>query len=105
VFRRNTKVGLFWEIYGTAPADSTLPISLTISPLETGRFRAALGALRIAPKVTPLNIRWQENGATGMLSARSVMLDLSLVPPGKYEVKLEVGATKVASATKVIRIR
>jgi hypothetical protein len=96
---------LFWEIYGRAPADSTLPVSLTISPLETGRLRAALGVLRMAPKPTPLNIRWQENAAAGMLSARAVMLDLSLVPPGKYEVKLEVGATTAATTSKVIRVR
>jgi hypothetical protein len=105
VFRRDAKVGLFWEIYGTAPADSTLPISLTISPVETGRLRAALGVLRMAPKPTPLNIRWQENAAAGLLSARAVMLDLSLVPPGKYEVKLEVGATTAATTSKVIRVR
>lgn len=105
VFRRNTKVGLFWELYGNAPTDSALPISLTISPLETGLLRSALGALRIAPKATPLNIRWQENGAAGVLSARSLLLDLSLVPPGKYEVKLEVGAVQVARASKVIQVR
>jgi hypothetical protein len=105
VFRRNAQVGLFWEIYGKAPADSALPISLTISPLETGRLRSALGALRIAPKPTPLKIQWQENGASGVLSARSLLLDLSLVPPGKYEVKLEVGATPIARTSKVIRIR
>lgn len=105
VFPRNAKVGLFWELYGQAAADSTLPISLTISPLETGLLRSALGALRIAPKPTPLNIRWQENGASGVLSARSLLLDLSLLPAGKYEVKLEVGTTQIASARRVIRIR
>ena len=105
VFPRNTKVGLFWELYGRAAADSTLPISLTISPIETGLLRSALGALRIAPRPTPLNIRWQENGASGVLSARSLLLDLSLLPPGKYEVALEVGAAQKTSARKVIRIR
>lgn len=105
VLPRTTKVGLFWELYGEAAADSTLPISLTISPLETGLLRSALGALRIAPRPTPLNIRWQENGASGVLSARSLLLDLSLLPAGKYEVKLEVGAAPGAVARKVIRIR
>ena len=105
VFPRNTKVGLFWELYGQAPADSTLPISLTISPLETGLLRSALGALRIAPKATPLNIRWQENGASAVMSPRSLLLDLSLLPPGKYEVRLEVGAAQVARTSRVIRIR
>jgi len=105
VFRRDRKVGLFWELYGRAPADSTLPISLTISPMETGLLKRAFRALRIAPKATPLNIRWRENGAAGVLSARSVLIDLSLVPEGKYEVKLEVGAGQPASATRVIRVR
>lgn len=105
VFSRNAKVALFWELYGKAPADTTLPVSLTISPLSSGFLRSALRALRLAPKPSPLSVRWQENGAAGVLSARSVLLDLSLVPPGRYEVKLEVGASNPASASKVIRIR
>ena len=104
VFARNTRIGLFWELYGQAAADTTLPISLTISPLERSLLRSALGALRIAPKPTPLNIRWQENGAAGLLSPRSLVLDLSLLPAGKYEVKLEVG-TGQAATRRVIRIR
>jgi hypothetical protein len=105
VFARNSRIGLFWELYGQAPADSTLPISLTISPLETGLLRSALGALRVAPKPTPLNIRWQENGAAGLLSPRSILLDLSLLPSGKYEVMLAVGTAQAATSRRVIRIR
>jgi hypothetical protein len=105
VFTRNTKIGLFWELYGKAAADSTLPISLTISPLETGLLRSALGALRVAAKPTPLNIRWQENGTAGVLSPRSLLLDLSLLPAGKYDVKLSVGTTQGATTHRVIRIR
>jgi hypothetical protein len=61
--------------------------------------------LRIAPKQTPLNVRWQENGASGVLSARSVLLDLSLVPAGKYAVKLEVGNDPLAIASRTIEVR
>jgi len=104
-FSRSAKIGLFWELYGKAPVDSALPVSLTITPIEAGFFRRALRALKIAPRATPLNIRWQENGASGVLSARSVLLDLSLVPPGKYEVKLEVGTVQPAQASRVIRVR
>ena len=105
VFSRNAKVGLFWEIYGKAPVDSAVPISLTITPLDAGFLRTALRALRIAAKPTPLNIRWQENGAGGVFSARSVQLDLSLVPPGRYEVELEVGAVRAAKSSRIITIR
>jgi hypothetical protein len=104
-FRRDKQVGLFWELYGKAPADSALAISLTITPIGEGFLRRAFRALRIAPRVTPLNIRWQENGASGMLSARSVLLDLSLVPAGKYAVKLEVGDYPMAVASRIIEVK
>ena len=104
-FRRDRKVGLFWELYGKTPADSALPISLTIAPIDEGFLRRTFRALRIAPKATPLNIRWQENGASGVLSARSVLLDLSLVPAGKYAVKLEVGNYPTAVASRVIEVK
>ena len=104
-FRRDRQVGLFWELYGKTPADSALPISLTITPIDEGFFRRAFRALRIAPRVTPLNIRWRENGASGVLSARSVLLDLSLVPAGKYAVKLEVGNYPLATASRIIEVK
>ncbi len=104
-FRRDTKVGLFWELYGRAPADSALPISLTITPIDEGLLWRTFRALRIAPQLTPLNIRWQENGASGVLSARSVLLDLSLMPAGKYAVKLEVGTTRTARASRTIEVK
>jgi hypothetical protein len=103
-FRHDRRVGLFWELYGKTAADSALPISLTITPIDQGFFRRAFRALRIVPKVTPLNIRWQENGAAGVLSARSVLLDLSLVPAGKYSVKLEVGNYPLAVASRTIEV-
>jgi hypothetical protein len=103
-FKRDKQVGLFWELYGKTPADSALPISLTITPIDEGFFRRAFRALRIVPKVTPVNIRWQENGASGVLSARSVLLDLSLVPAGKYAVKLEVGNYPLAVASRIIEV-
>jgi hypothetical protein len=104
-FTRGKPVGLFWELYGKAPVDSAIPVSLTITPVGEGFFRRAFRALRISSKASPVNIRWQENGAAGMLSARSVLLDLSLVPAGKYAVKLEVGNSPTATTSRVIEIQ
>jgi hypothetical protein len=72
--------------------------------MEDGFFRHAFRVLRIAAKQTPLNIRWQDNGAAGVLSARAVVLDLSLVPKGRYSVKLEVGSERGAFASRVIEV-
>jgi hypothetical protein len=104
IFSRNKKIGLFWELYGRTPADSALPISLTITPVGEGLLKRTFRALRIAPKVSPLSIRWQENGTSGVLSARSVLLDLSLVPAGRYAVKLEVGSSGAATS-RVIEVK
>jgi hypothetical protein len=104
-FRRNTKIGLFWEMYGKTPTDSALPISLTIMPIDEGLFRRTFRALHIAPKLTPLSLRWQENGAAGVMSARSIVLDLSMVPAGKYSVKLEVGEDPKAGTSRIIEVK
>jgi len=104
-FRRNSKIGLFWELYGKTPADSALPISLTIMPIDEGLLRRTFRALRIAPKPTPLMLRWQENGAAGVLSARAIVLDLSAIPAGKYSVKLEVGGSPSAVSSRIIEVK
>ena len=104
-FRRNVQVGLFWELYGSTPADSALPVTLTITPVDESLLRRAFRVLRIAPKSQPLNIRWQENGAAGVTSPRSVVLDLSAVPAGKYAVRLEVGTAHGSSTTRVIEVK
>jgi hypothetical protein len=104
-FNRNTKIGLFWELYGKAPADSTVPISLTITRVQESLLRRTFRALRIVPKPMPLNIRWQENGAAGVLSARSIVLDLSAIPAGKYAVKLQVGDDARAASSRIIEIK
>jgi hypothetical protein len=104
-FERGKQIGLFWELYGKTPADSALPVSLTITPVDAGFLRRAFRALHIAPKPTPLNIRWQENGASGVLSPRSVLLDLSLVPAGKYSVKLEVQGYPLATTSRTIEVK
>jgi hypothetical protein len=104
-FRRGEQLGLFWELYGRAPADSALPISLTITPVNEGFLRRTFRVFRIVPKVSPLSIRWRENGASGLLSARAVLLDLSKVPAGKYAVKLEVGNYPNATASRTIEVK
>ena len=104
-FRRDAKIGLFWELYGRTPIDSTVPISLTITRIDEGLLTRAFRALRIAPKPMPLNIRWQENGASGVLSPRSILLDLSAVPAGRYSVKLEVGNDPLAMTSRIIEVK
>jgi hypothetical protein len=51
--------------------------------------------------MSPLRIQWnQVNGST--IAYRAVVLDLSLIPQGKYELRIE---TASAATTRTIEIR
>lgn len=105
ILRRDKKVGIYWEIYGQASPDSTLPVALTISPIPGNVLKRVIQALGIGDRLTPISIRWRENGSAGVRLSRSLLLDLSLIPPGLYEAKLEIGANGEARATRVFEIR
>jgi len=105
VVRRERKTGVYWEMYGTVAGDSTLPISLTLTPISAGLLRRAIRALGIGQRPAPINVRWSEPSPAGMFSARAVLLDLSLIPAGKYELKLQAGPSSTLPSARTIELR
>ncbi len=103
----NGKLGLYWETYGLARPDSALPVTLTLSRVTGGTLTKLIEAIGLGKKSTPLSIAWRETPALGGIATRSVVLDLSLIPRGRYRLKLELtpNTSAPASATRVIDIR
>ena len=101
------KVGAYWEIYGLAAADSALPVSLQLTPITRNALRRIGQSIGLAPRSSPLNIRWSETPAAGGISSRSVVLDLSLIPRGRYELRVEVNPAgkPVAASSRIVEIR
>ncbi len=100
------KLGLYWETYGLARADSALPVSLTLTRFNEGVLRKLAQSIGLGARSTPLSIAWRETPALGGIATRSVVLDLSLIPRGHYRLKLELtpaGAPPV-STTRIIDI-
>lgn len=100
------KLGLYWETYGLARADSALPVSLTLSRMPGGTLRRLAESIGLGKRSTPLSIAWRETPALGGIATRSVVLDLTLIPRGRYRLKLELtpaGSPPVTS-TRVIDI-
>jgi len=101
------KLGIYWEIYGLARADSALPMSLTLTRIAQSPLERLGEAMGVTPKTNPLSIAWRENPSLGSITTRSVVLDLSLIPKGRYS--LRVAATPAgqvsASTTRVIEIQ
>lgn len=83
------KLGLYWEIYGLARADSALPVSLTLTQVSQGNLRRIATSIGLGRRASPIRIAWREMPSPGGIATRSVTLDLSLIPRGKYILKLE----------------
>jgi hypothetical protein len=100
------KLGLYWETYGLARADSALPISLTLTRFDEGIFRKLAQSIGLGTRSTPLSIAWRETPALGGIATRSVVLDLSLIPRGHYRLRLELtpAGSPPVSTTRTIDI-
>lgn len=95
------KVGIYWETYGLARSDSAQPVSLTLTRVQVGTLRRIGESIGLASKSSPLTIRWNQVSRGDEIAARSVVLDLSLIPRGKYLLRIDAGA---ASSSKVVEI-
>jgi hypothetical protein len=84
------KLGLYWEAYGLSKPDSALPVSLTLTRVAGGTLRRLAEAIGLGQRSTPMSIAWHETPSLGGIATRSVVLDLSLIPRGKYRLKLEL---------------
>ncbi len=95
------KVGIYWETYGLSQSDSTQPVSLTLTRVQVGALRRLGESIGLASRMSPLRIQWnQVNGST--IAYRAVVLDLALIPAGKYELTIQ---TSSAVTTRTIEVR
>jgi hypothetical protein len=100
------KLGIYWEAYGLARPDSALPVSLTLTRVEGGLRRLAQ-AIGLGKRSSPLSIAWRETPSMGGIATRSVVLDLSLIPRGRYKLKLELtpSGSPPVTAARMIEIK
>jgi hypothetical protein len=96
------KVGIYWEMYGLARTDSAEPVSLTLTRVQQGTLRRIGESIGLATRSGPLTIRWNQTMSAGSVTSRSVILDLSLIPRGKYMLRIETDSV-VASRTIEVR--
>lgn len=91
----------------TTRADDGADLSITVTPIEGGVFSRLGEALRIVPRVSPIAMQWHDGQLGDGVSARSVVLNLSQLPPGKYRITLAAGpdARHRTLTSREIRLR
>jgi hypothetical protein len=72
-----------------------------------GALRRLAGAIGLGKRSSPLSIAWRETPSMGGIATRSVVLDLSLIPRGRYRLKLELtpSGSPPVTAVRMIEIR
>lgn len=101
------KLGIFWEVYDLDATRTQLPVALTLTRLKGNTMERVLQTLGIVENPTPLSIRWSETPSAVATSPRSIIIDLALIPHGRYELLLAIGPDQrpLASAKRVIEVR
>lgn len=103
---RGATVGLYWEMY--RPVSPSAPLQVSVRATRVGasflqRFGSSIG---LSKSVTPVSIRYADNGRPDGLPGRSLTLNFPPVAPGEYQLTLIVaGAGVTDSTTQTIKIR
>jgi len=101
-----TQIGIYWEMY--RPASPTAPLQVALRATRLGAsFMQKLGAsIGLSKALTPVSIRYNDNGRPDGGAGRSLTLNFPNVPAGDYQLTLMVsGAGVTDSTTQTIRVR
>lgn len=93
-----------------APADTIAAsgdVTITVTRVRDGALSRLAQALHLAPRTGPIAVAWRDAAPAAGTSARSVVLDLTQLPPGSYLLALSVGRdpARRTTATREIRLR
>jgi hypothetical protein len=91
----------------TTSVDDGAELSITVARIDGGIFSRLGQALRIVPRVSPVAMQWHDAQIGDGIAARSVVLNLSQLPPGKYRITLAAGpdAQHRTVTSREIRLR
>lgn len=101
-----TTIGLYWEIYRQATVSAPLSISLKATRIGASFFQKLGSSIGLSKAVTPVSIRFADNGRADGGFGRSLTLNFPSVPNGEYQLTLVVaGGGQSDSTTQRIRVK
>lgn len=101
-----TQIGIYWEMYRQATPTSPLQVSLRATRLGASFMQKFGASIGLSKALTPVSIRYNDNGRPDGGAGRSLTLNFPSVPPGDYQLTLMVsGAGVTDSTTQTIKVR
>ena len=101
-----SSVGLYWEMYRAASPGAPLQVSLKATRLGASFLQRLSSSIGISKAVTPVAIKYNDNGRPDGAPGRSLQINFPPVAAGDYQFTLTVsGAGITDSTTQIIRVR
>jgi hypothetical protein len=105
VVSREEGVGVYWELYGTAPSGD-VSYSVSVERESPGWLRRMAERVGLSDPVLPVRVSFDERRPGSDISARSLIVDVSHIPPGHYRMTVQaLAAGWSARASRAIEVR
>ena len=86
----DAQLGLFWEMYGTRPLDDELTLDVEIVRDGVSWLRRAGQRAGLVGPPTRVRLGWRESPQGGSIAARSLIVDLRELDPGRYRIEVRI---------------
>ncbi|MDQ8163947.1 MAG: hypothetical protein P3C10_15320 [Gemmatimonadota bacterium] len=101
-----TSIGIYWEMYRPATPGQPLQVSLRATRVGAGFLQKLGSSFGLSKAVTPVSIKYNDNGRPDGGPGRSLNINFPQVPAGDYQFTLMVSGGGVTdSTTQVIRVK
>ena len=101
-----TTIGLYWEIYRQVTVTAPLTVSLKATRIGASFMQKLGSSIGLSKAVTPVSLRFADNGRADGGFGRSLTLNFPQVPDGEYQLTLMVaGGGQTDSTTQRLRVK
>lgn len=101
-----TTIGIYWEMYRAASPGAPLQVQIRASRLGASFMQKFGSSLGLSKALTPVSIKYNDNGRPDGGPGRSLTLNFPSVPAGDYQLTLVVsGAGITDSTSQVIKVK
>ncbi len=93
---RGAPFGIYWELYGAIAEATDVTYAVSVERVSANALRRFAERVRLAQPVRPVRMSFD---AARPSASRSLLVDVSHIPPGRYRLTLQVLMTGSAAAT------